>query len=77
MIGLASWALGVVFSLPITYVLIYGVGIAIFKSPLTFVFGWSGCLAWLAVMLVIAAFASAIPAWRASRLTVRDTLAYE
>jgi putative ABC transport system permease protein len=76
-IGLASWALGVVFSLPITYVLIYGVGIAIFKSPLTFVFGWSGCLVWLAVMLVIAALASAIPAWRASRLAVRETLAYE
>jgi len=28
-------------------------------------------------MLVIAALASAIPAWRASRLTVRDTLVYE
>lgn len=76
-IGLVSWLLGVVFSLPITYVLIYGVGIAIFKSPLTFVFGWPGCLAWLAVMLGIAALASLVPAWRASRLAVRETLAYE
>jgi putative ABC transport system permease protein len=76
-IGLLSWAFGVVLSLPITYILNYGVGIAIFQSPLTVIFDWSGSLAWLVCMLVIAAVASAIPAWRASRLTVRDTLVYE
>jgi putative ABC transport system permease protein len=76
-IGLVSWAFGALVSLPITYVLTYGVGVAIFQAPLTAVFGWMGALAWLACMLVIAALASAIPAWRASRLTVRDTLVYE
>lgn len=76
-IGLLSWAFGVLFSLPITYILNYGVGVAIFQSPLTVIFDWSGSLVWLACMLVIAALASAIPAWRASRLTVRDTLVYE
>lgn len=76
-IGFVSWAFGVVLSLPITYVLIYGVGMAIFKAPLTVTFGWAGMFVWLACMLVIAALASAVPAWRASRLTVRDTLVYE
>jgi putative ABC transport system permease protein len=33
-------------------------------------------LTWLAVVLVGSALASAVPAWRASRLTVRETLAY-
>ena len=77
MIGFVSWAFGVILSLPITYVLIYGVGMAVFKAPLTVVFGWAGTFAWLACMLAIAAIASAVPAWRASRLTVRDTLVYE
>ncbi|MCG2784632.1 MAG: FtsX-like permease family protein [Anaerolineae bacterium] len=76
-IGFVSWAFGVILSLPITYVLIYGVGMAVFKAPLTVVFGWAGTFAWLACMLAIAAIASAVPAWRASRLTVRDTLVYE
>jgi putative ABC transport system permease protein len=76
-IGLVSWAFGAVVSLPITYVLTYGVGLAIFQAPLTAAFGWTGALAWLACMLVLAAIASALPAWRASRLTVRDTLVYE
>lgn len=76
-IGFVSWAFGVILSLPITYVLTYGVGISIFQAPLTIVFGWTGSLAWLLCMLLIAAVASAVPAWRASRLTVRDTLVYE
>jgi putative ABC transport system permease protein len=67
----------VTLSLPITYVLNYGVGVAIFQSPLTVIFDWTGSLVWLLCMLFIAALASAIPAWRASRLTVRDTLVYE
>jgi ABC-type lipoprotein release transport system permease subunit len=41
------------------------------------VYGLSGIIAWLLGTLLIAALASAIPARRASKLTVRDTLAYE
>jgi putative ABC transport system permease protein len=32
---------------------------------------------WLVVVVVIAAAASFLPAWSASRVTVRDVLAYE
>jgi putative ABC transport system permease protein len=76
-IGLVSWALGVVLSIPITYLLDYGVGIAIFQAPLTVIFSVTGSLVWLFGMLLVAAIASAIPAWRASRLAVRETLVYE
>jgi putative ABC transport system permease protein len=76
-IGLISWAVSLVISIPITSVLTYGVGVAIFKAPLAFTFGIDGILAWLFGTLLIAALASALPARRASRLTVRDTLAYE
>jgi ABC-type lipoprotein release transport system permease subunit len=41
------------------------------------VYGVSGVLAWLLFTVVLGSLASALPARRASRLTVRDTLAYE
>jgi ABC-type lipoprotein release transport system permease subunit len=37
----------------------------------------SGALTWLIGILLIAALSSALPARQASRLTIKDTLAYE
>ncbi len=76
-VGLISWAISIVLSLPITNILCYGVGMALLTAPMPPVYGLSGILAWLIFTLVLAAIASAWPARRASRLTVRDTLAYE
>jgi len=76
-IGMISWAISLLISIPITSILTYGVGVAIFKAPLGFTFGVDGIVTWLLGTLIIAALASALPARRASRLTVRDTLAYE
>jgi putative ABC transport system permease protein len=53
------------------------VGIAFIQSPLEFVFSINGCVIWLIGMLVIAAIASLVPARNATRLTVREVLAYE
>jgi putative ABC transport system permease protein len=76
-IGLISWVLGLVLSIPITFVLNAGVGAAILSSPLDFTFGMDGLMLWLGVVTVIAALASFLPAWNAMRLTVREVLAYE
>ncbi len=76
-IGLISWVISIVLSLPITNILCFGVGMAIMTSPMPPVYGVSGIIAWLIFILVLATIASALPARRASRLTVRDTLAYE
>ena len=76
-IGLASWLAGMALSIPMTALLDYGVGVAIFQAPLDVVFNWTGSLVWLVGILAIGALASAIPAWRASRVTVRDALVYE
>jgi putative ABC transport system permease protein len=76
-IGLISWIISILLSIPITVVLTTGVGLAILTAPMPAVYGISGIIAWLVGMLLIAALASAIPARRASSLTVRDTLAYE
>jgi len=58
-------------------VLDYGVGLSIFQSPLDAVFSWTGSFAWLLGMVLIAALASIAPAFRATRLSVRETLVYE
>ena len=76
-IGLLSWLVSIFLSIPITNVLCYGVGVSIMTSPMPAVYGMSGIIAWLIFMLILATISSAIPARRASRLTVRDTLAYE
>jgi putative ABC transport system permease protein len=76
-IGLISWVISILISIPITAVLATGVGIAILTAPMPAVYGVSGIIAWLIGTLLIATLASAIPARRASMLTVRDTLAYE
>jgi putative ABC transport system permease protein len=77
LIGLISWVLAILLSFPVTLALDSGVGVAMFKTPLKFAFGWSGLVNWLAGVLVLAVLASIVPALRAVRLTVRDVLAYE
>jgi len=76
-IGILSWAISILIAIPITNVLCFGVGMAILTAPMPPVFGASGVVAWLIFTLVLGTLASALPARRASRLTVKDTLAYE
>jgi putative ABC transport system permease protein len=76
-IGLISWGISLLLAVPITGILCFGVGMAILTAPMPTVYGATGIIAWLIFTLVLATIASALPARRASRLTVRDTLAYE
>ncbi|HTP02499.1 MAG TPA: ABC transporter permease [Anaerolineales bacterium] len=76
-VGLISWVISIGLSIPITAALCTGVGLAILTSPMAPVFGITGIVVWLIGILVIGTLASALPAHRASSLTVRDTLAYE
>ena len=43
----------------------------------TFVFSFEGVWLWLAIVIGLASLASFLPAWNASRVTIRDVLAYE
>jgi putative ABC transport system permease protein len=76
-IGLLSWALSIVVAIPITLALDNGLGQSLVKLPLVYTTSTVGIAIWLAVVLVLAAVASAMPARRAVRLAVRDVLAYE
>lgn len=76
-IGLLSWAVAALLSYPMGQLMSQGVGISLLQSPLTYTFSWAGAVGWVIAMLVISAFASLVPARRASQLSVRETLAYE
>jgi ABC-type lipoprotein release transport system permease subunit len=50
---------------------------AAFRTRLDFSFEIRGLVLWLAVSLLLGAAASFVPAWHASRGSVREALAYE
>ncbi len=77
LIGTLSWLLGAALALPISKLLSDNVGQAFLNTPLHYTFPIGGVLIWLLVVVVLAALASLWPAWNASRLTVREVLAYE
>ncbi len=76
-LGGISWILGALLSFPISILLSSQVGMLLFSFPLSFSFSVAGALYWLIISLVLSALASFLPAWRASRVTVREVLAYE
>ena len=77
LIGIISWIIGVILAFPLGYALSNAVGRAFLNVPPPFKFSYMGVGLWLAIVIVLAAVASFLPAWNASRLTVRDVLAYE
>lgn len=78
LIGAISWVIGAALAAPVAYGMNIGLA-AIFQSEdaFTFVFSLPGVLMWLGMVTALAALASFLPAWNASRVTVRDVLAYE
>jgi len=76
-IGLLSWVMGSLLAIPMSQGLNQAVGGAIMGTPLTYAYSMPGLWLWLAVVLILSALASFIPARNASRLTVREVLAYE
>ncbi len=76
-IGLISFVLAIILSLPFTYLLSYIVSLAVFETPIKTVFTITGYLIWLALILVMSVIASILPARNAARLTIREVLAYE
>jgi putative ABC transport system permease protein len=76
-VGLVSWVVSILVSIPVTGVLTYGVGVSTLGSPLPPVIDPRGMIVWLVFSLVLTVISSALPARGASRLTVKDILAYE
>jgi putative ABC transport system permease protein len=75
-IGGSSWLAAVALAVLLSSLVGAFVGSAIFGAPLPLVVSPVALAAWLAVALLGSAAASAFPARAASRLTIRETLAY-
>lgn len=76
-IGMISFALAILLSIPFTYLLSTIVSLAVFETPIATHFTIEGYAIWLALVLALSAVASIVPARNAARLTIREVLAYE
>ena len=76
-IGVLSWLLAIVLSFPISNGLLTLVSLALTNSVMPLKYSPTGFWLWLLVILVLSSLASVIPARNASRLTIREVLAYE
>jgi putative ABC transport system permease protein len=74
--GVMSWCLSVPIALVLSPLIARNLGVAMFGATLDYRFAWSAVAIWLAVILVISALASLLPARGATRISVRDSLAY-
>ncbi len=77
LIGWIAWLLGVAASLPMSRLMSDRFGIQLLAQPLSYQYATYAILFWLVIITVVAALASFVPARNASRLTVREVLAYE
>ncbi len=76
-VGLLSYAIGIVASLPVSAFLAARIGRTFLDAPLPLTFDGQGAVVWLALVLVVSGAASLWPAWRAAQISVRESLAYE
>jgi putative ABC transport system permease protein len=76
-IGVLSWAIAALLAWPVSKALGNVLVRAMLKGGVDFVFEPVGLLIWLIVSISVSAAGSFIPAWKASRSTVREALAYE
>ena len=76
-IGLLSWILGTALAFPISTLLSNALIGALFGATANFTFTPIGVILWLAIVLVLSALASVLPARSAATLTIREVLAYE
>jgi putative ABC transport system permease protein len=76
-IGIISWLVAIPISIPMSLVFNSLLGNLLFGSTLAFFFSPAGILIWLAIVMGMAFVASLLPAYRAMRMSIRETLAYE
>ena len=76
-IGVLSWTIAALLAWPVSKAIGDSLVKVMFHSGLDFTFEPLGLVIWMLVSIGLSAVASFLPAWRASRVTVREALAYE
>ena len=76
-IGILSWTIGTLLSLPLSSFMSEQLGLALIDIPLVFQYSIGAVVLWFFVLQAVALVASLGPARNAVRLTIREVLAYE
>lgn len=76
-IGIVSWIVAAIVAVPLSKGAAAVLFMAMMKSRLDSVIEVPGILIWLAISISLGAIASFLPAWHASRSSVREALGYE
>lgn len=77
MVGFISFLIAIPISVPLTFGFCYAIGNAFFGRTLVFTIVPLGWLIWFVIVFLISVVASYIPARRASRMSISETLSYE
>jgi putative ABC transport system permease protein len=77
LVGVLSWLLAVPLSYPGARLFSDLIGEIVLNMPLDFVYAADGMVLWLLIVLVLSALASLWPALGATKVSVREALAYE
>jgi putative ABC transport system permease protein len=75
--GILSWTVGMLLSVPISRFMSEQLGLALIKVPLSYEYSIVAAMVWFFVLQIVAVVASLGPARNAVRLTIREVLAYE
>jgi putative ABC transport system permease protein len=77
LLGIVSWALAAPLSYPGARAFSDVIGVTLMHFPLDFSYSVFALLLWLTIVVVLSALASLWPALGATRISVRESLAYE
>jgi putative ABC transport system permease protein len=76
-IGILSGLIALALAYPLGKLLAEGIGVTLFQQSLSYEFSIPGAVTWMILVIILSMLASFLPAHNASRLTVREILAYE
>jgi putative ABC transport system permease protein len=76
LLGLIAWVVAIPLSVPVAQLFCAVIG-QVIKFDIIYQFSWNGALQWLIIIVVLSILGSLLPAIRATRVSVRQSLAYE
>jgi putative ABC transport system permease protein len=74
--GIFSWIIAVPLSFFVSPLVAYAMGHVMFGATLDYKYNWPAVIVWLGIVVIISILASILPARGATRISVRDSLAY-
>ena len=74
--GLISWSVAIPLSLLVSPLAASQLGQVMFGATLDYQYNWLAVMIWLGIIVAVSILASIMPARGATRISVRDSLAY-